>query len=91
MSVDYSSIANNSALLATVLTPLLAYLNKESKSKFFDVLAVPFVIFLLTVVSSAAFPGPLSVALFIIGVAAEIVIYIALAVEGYYYTEYRLA
>ncbi len=90
MSVDYSSIANNSALLATVLTPLLAYLNKESKSKFFDVLAVPFVIFLLTVVSSAAFPGPLSVALFIVGVAAEIVIYVALAVEGYYYTEYRL-
>ncbi len=89
--MDYSSIANNSALLATVLTPLLAYLNKESKSKFFDILAFPFVVFLLTVVSSAAFPGPLSVTLFVIGVTSEIVIYLALAIEGYYYSEYKLS
>ena len=90
MSVDYSSIATNSALLATVLTPLLAYLNKDSKTKFFDLLALPFVIFLLAAVSSSVSPGDLSVYLFVAGVAVEIGVYLMLAAESYYFAEYRL-
>lgn len=90
MSVDYSAIANNSALLATVLTPLLGYLNRDSKTKFFDLLALPFVIFLLSAVSSSVYPGDVSVYLFISGVAIEIGVYLMMAVESYYYAEYRL-
>jgi hypothetical protein len=91
MSVDYASIANNSTLLATVLTPLLAYVNRENKTRFLDLIGVPFVIFLLAIVSSSVSPGSLSVVLFVFGVSVEILVYLMMAVENYYFAEYRLA
>ena len=80
--VDYSSIANNSALLAAILTPLLGYLHKESQTYYLDLLAVPFIIFLLTVATSTIVPNDLSVWLFVIGIAIEIGLYLMIALES---------
>jgi hypothetical protein len=90
MTVDYTSIAANSALMATILTPVLSYINSDIQTYFLDLLAVPFVIFLITALTGAVWPSDLTVALFVIGVAAEIVLYVMMAIEQYYYRKFSV-
>jgi hypothetical protein len=90
MSIDYSSLATNSAALAAILSPLLQYVHRKSQTYFLDLLAIPFGIFLVTTLTSAVNPNLYTVILFIIGVILEIGIYSLLVIEQYYYGKYRL-
>jgi len=84
MTVDFSSLTTNAAMLATILTPLLSYLNNDSQTYFFDLLAVPFAIFLITALTGAIWQGDVPVVLCVIGVVLEIFLYVMMSIEQYY-------
>jgi uncharacterized membrane protein len=48
------------------------------------------VIFLITALTGAVWPSDLTVALFVIGVAAEILLYVMMAIEQYYYRKFSV-
>ena len=91
MSIDYASIATNSALLATILTPLLQYVNKASQTYFFDLMGLPFAVFLVTTVTSVIDPNDYTVFLFVLSIVLEVVIYGLIVIERYYFEKYGLA
>lgn len=90
MSVDFSSIANNSALLAAILTPLLGYLNKDCQTYFLNLLALLFTIFMVTIATSTIIPDVWSEYLFVGGIVLVIGLYLAIASEQYYFGKLRL-
>ena len=90
MNVDYSSMASNSVLLAALLTPILAYLNRKIETYFLDLLALPFVMFMTTIVTSTAWPNAASLWLYVGGIVVEIVLYCFMAVEQFYVDRDRL-
>ena len=90
MTVDYSLIANNSVLLATILVPLLGYIHRESQTYYLDLLAIPFVLFMVAVASSILVPNEYSVYLFVVGVVSVILLYLMMAFETLLFETHRL-
>ena len=90
MAIDFSAIGMSAAIFATILTPLLTYLNQASQTYFLDLLAVPFALFLIAAVTEAIWQGDVTVVLFVLGVIVEIVLYVMMALEQYYFQKSKL-